>query len=79
MVCDTVFGMIGFGWIFKQNARLQLGTIVLADPGQFEFGFICQFIPSDKRRTALTRIAKLGERVLLKFKWGAIARDPLIF
>lgn len=38
---DTVFRVIALRWVFQQDARLQLGPVLLADPGEFEFLFLC--------------------------------------
>lgn len=32
-------GVITPGRVFQQDARLQPGPVLLADPGEFEFGF----------------------------------------
>lgn len=36
---DAMRGMIRFGWVFEQDARLQLWPVLLSDPSQFESWF----------------------------------------
>lgn len=37
---DPIRGMVGLLRIFEQDARLQLGPVLLPDPGEFEFLFL---------------------------------------
>ncbi len=42
LVRHPVFGVVRLFRVFEQNARLQLGPLFLADPGEFEFLFAHQ-------------------------------------
>jgi len=37
LVGHAMHGVVGFLRVFQQDARLQLGPVLLADPGEFEF------------------------------------------
>src|SRR3989442_409412 len=49
LVSHAVRRVVGLLWVFQQNTRLQLGPVLFANPGQFEFlfaghGFLYLFV-----------------------------------